>query len=399
MHYAVPRILYEAGALERLFTDIYVGNKPWLRTALRMAALGPKAHAVQRWLGRSDHVLPANIVTSFDGLGLWNMWELSRVRNSEERSNAFARGGHLFCEHIVKQGVGAADTVWGFNTASLELFEYAKRRGLRCIMEQTIMPRRVERELLAEEVRRWPGWEPGLLPVTSHDALAAREEAEHALADRIVAGSPAVISALADMGCAQEKCDLVPYGVDLRVADQILLCERRPGPLRLLFAGEVGLRKGVPYLIQALSSLRTKEVELRLAGRIVLAPERVAELSSRVQFLGVVPRSHMGELFRWADLLVLPSVCEGSATVTYEALAAGLPVVCTPNAGSLVRDGVDGRILPPRDAECLAAIIDFYSCHLEELEALRSAALKGSARLSRNAYGQRLLGVLERTAS
>ena len=55
-----------------------------------------------------------------------------------------------------------------------------------------------------------------------------------------------------------------------------------------------------------------------------------------------------------ADVFVFPSLFEGSAVVTYEALACGLPSVVTPNAGSVVRDGVEGFVVPPRDVEALA---------------------------------------------
>jgi len=57
---------------------------------------------------------------------------------------------------------------------------------------------------------------------------------------------------------------------------------------------------------------------------------------------------------------VLPSICEGSATVTYEALASGVPVICTPKTGSMVRHGVDGNIVPIRNPEAIAQSIENY---------------------------------------
>ena len=55
-----------------------------------------------------------------------------------------------------------------------------------------------------------------------------------------------------------------------------------------------------------------------------------------------------------ADVFVFPSLFEGSAVVTYEALACGLPCVVTPAAGSVVRDGVEGFLVEPRDVNGLA---------------------------------------------
>jgi glycosyltransferase involved in cell wall biosynthesis len=63
----------------------------------------------------------------------------------------------------------------------------------------------------------------------------------------------------------------------------------------------------------------------------------------------------MAAQYRWADVFLLPSLSEGSANVCFEALAAGLPVITTPNAGSVVRDGVEGFIVPIR---CSGSIVN-----------------------------------------
>jgi glycosyltransferase involved in cell wall biosynthesis len=68
----------------------------------------------------------------------------------------------------------------------------------------------------------------------------------------------------------------------------------------------------------------------------------------------------MSALFQWADVFVLPSIVEGSATVTYEALMSGVPVICTPNTGSIVEDGVNGVIIPTRSANALTEAIQRY---------------------------------------
>src|SRR5205814_3856754 len=73
-----------------------------------------------------------------------------------------------------------------------------------------------------------------------------------------------------------------------------------------------------------------------------------------VELLGRVSHSEMPSRMAAADVFVFPSLFEGSAVVTYEALACGLPSIVTPNAGSVVRDGVDGFLVASRDVEALA---------------------------------------------
>src|SRR6202030_2558360 len=98
--------------------------------------------------------------------------------------------------------------------------------------------------------------------------------------------------------------------------------------------------------------------EFRLVGLSHVSTTALAELRSVVQLVGAVPRSEILAHYAWADVFLLPSICEGSATATYEALAAGLPVVCTPNTGSVVRHGREGFVVPVRDVEALVAALE-----------------------------------------
>jgi glycosyltransferase involved in cell wall biosynthesis len=121
-----------------------------------------------------------------------------------------------------------------------------------------------------------------------------------------------------------------------------------------LFVGEVGLRKGVPYLLQAWSELNLKNAELWLVGAVVPGIKKIVEKyhgREDIKFLGF--QRNIPELMTKADIFVFPSIEEGSALVTYEAMAAGLPVVTTTNSGSVVRDGQEGFVLPIRDVEKL----------------------------------------------
>ena len=76
-----------------------------------------------------------------------------------------------------------------------------------------------------------------------------------------------------------------------------------------------------------------------------------------------------------ADVFVFPSLFEGSAVVTYEALACGLPCVVTPAAGSVVRDGVEGFLVGPRDVNGLAERMEQLG-NMPELRARMSAAAR-----------------------
>jgi glycosyltransferase involved in cell wall biosynthesis len=130
----------------------------------------------------------------------------------------------------------------------------------------------------------------------------------------------------------------------------------------LAFAGRLGPQKSLGTALEAL--VRAPEVALVVAGdgpeRAVLE-RRAAELgvAGRVRFLGSVPRDRVLRLFRAADASVLPSAWENFPHTVVEALAVGCPVIATSVGGvpEVVHDGENGLLVPPRDAEALAAAI------------------------------------------
>lgn len=389
MHYAVPRIFHEAGLLERLFTDSYAGNKPLLEAGLRRVPLWFRHRSLEQWLGRTDRVLPPEKVTSFEWLGISYKRRLARASDTAAMSRVFAWAGREFGSRVVRAGFGGADTVWGFNGASLAIFTAAKRSGLSCILEQTVAPLQVQGRLVRAEMERWSGWQPGLEIPDEASENERPQTAEWHLADFIVCGSQFVVDGIAECGGPVEKCRIVPYGVDLTAFAEKLPRQRPPDDrLRVLFAGEVGLRKGAPWLLEALRTLGPSRVEARLAGRIALSRDNLAAYAEFATFLGAVPRSRMAELFNWADLFVLPSICEGSATVVYEAVASGVPVICTPNTGALESPAV--KIARLDDITSLAEAIASYL----QNDATPTIPLDVRWQYGLDAYAQRLLSAI-----
>jgi glycosyltransferase involved in cell wall biosynthesis len=199
-----------------------------------------------------------------------------------------------------------------------------------------------------------------------------------------------------------EKCVVVPYGVDFsgpelkqaawraEVTARRFERRQRGEPLHVLSVGSVGLRKGAPYFLAAAEALGRK-ARFRMVGSLGITAEAAERLRKHVELVGLVPRNEVQEHYRWAEVFLLPSVCEGSATVVYEALAHGLPVVCTPNTGSVVRDGVDGFIVPPSCAEPVVAALERILADAELWRSMSEAAFATSDQNDVKHYGKRLL--------
>jgi glycosyltransferase involved in cell wall biosynthesis len=99
------------------------------------------------------------------------------------------------------------------------------------------------------------------------------------------------------------------------------------------------------------------------------------------------------EFYREADVFVLPTISDGFALTQLEAMAHGLPVITTPNCGEVVRDGVDGFLIPARDSAALAKALTTLAEDPERLEAMRDSALENLARFNLDALDQNLRAV------
>jgi glycosyltransferase involved in cell wall biosynthesis len=110
---------------------------------------------------------------------------------------------------------------------------------------------------------------------------------------------------------------------------------------------------------------------------------------SNLHLLGYVP--DQAALLQTADVFVLPSIQEGSALVTYEAMASGLPVIITKNCGSIARNGQDGFIVPIRDPGTLANRLTAFAREPALRRSMGQAARRHVLDFSWERYGERLV--------
>lgn len=361
MHYAVPALLQQAGMLAHFYTDAYVGKGSAWQVLTKLGLLIPEFWqplSLKKLLSRQEDRLPAEKVKAFNLFGLSYALAQKRAGNEAELHQVYMDYGSRFCELMFNDNFKGAQGIYAFEGAALPLFLRTGKHGITNILEKIIAPLQIAYELLAEEHRRWPGWEATYPDRQVFEKPMELERAEWDAADAIICGSDFVTQGLASLGVPPEKLHTVPYG--LETAKFSTRRETWDGrrPLRILFAGGVTLRKGPQYFSAALRKLSSNRVAARLVGPVSIREPYLGLLRGQAELTGQVPRQEMRRHYEWADVFVLPSICEGSATVTYEALAAGLPVITTPNAGSVVRDGVDGFLVPIRDAEAIAARIE-----------------------------------------
>lgn len=285
------------------------------------------------------------------------------------------------------------DAVIGHDTAALATLRAAREAGCVGLLNQVIGHRAVSEPLLLADRARWPAFaeeaqlrpDPALTEYCRQEALAAG----HCLAP-----SDYVRQSLEAVGVGPERISVLPYGVDVeRFRPQGE--PRAPGPLRLLFVGQLSQRKGLPYLLEALAGLPQGLVETTLVGPLSAPAAALAPYAGLFRHLPAVPYQEVHRVFAAADLFVYPSLHEGSALAIYEALAAGLPVVTTPNAGSVVEEGKQGFLVPPASVELLRERILALAEDVALRQRFALAARERALEFTWDRYRQRLGVILE----
>ena len=176
--------------------------------------------------------------------------------------------------------------------------------------------------------------------------------------DFVFASNPEVEASLERLGIRRDQILPTSFGW---TSDKFNRSEPEPRlerGVRALFVGSIGVRKGVPELLDAWRDAGV-DGELVLVGNVEAA---IAELvdrqteDGRVRLTGHV--RDVGAKYRSADIFVFPTLEEGGPQVTYEAAGCGLPIITTPmGAARLVEDGCSGIVVAPGSREQLAAAL------------------------------------------
>src|SRR5215216_4314978 len=221
-----------------------------------------------------------------------------------------------------------------------------------------------EKPAITGDVSRLERWKNRLL------LQRKRFVREYELADLLLVLSDKAAHTFRVRGFSDEKLFYLPRGVDV---------ERfKPGPhpqtFRAVFAGALIKRKGIQHVLEAWHRLNLPDAELWLVGFVheEAKPFLKQFWRENIRVVGFVrdPENYLNQ----SSVHVFPSQWEGSAKVTYEAAACGLPQITTREAGDVVRDHVEGIIVQPGNVDAIAAAIEHLYRHPEVVEEMGNAA-------------------------
>lgn len=348
-HFELAHQLHRRNHLERLYS-----TWPWARLKREglpreLVRTFPIFQTSEYLLNRNGHISPR--ITA--KLASWNALAFDRY--------TAARIDHEHCDAFI--AISGAGLLTGARI---------QRAGGRFICDRGSTHQRIQESIVLQEYERW-----GIPPPPAKPHIVLREEAIYAQADAITVPSSVAKRSFLQMGVPREKVHVIPYGVRLdKFAPRHQASppenslfeqsrESRPSPssatdapFELLFAGGVSLRKGVPYLLEAFAKLQHPRKHLTIAGSVSadIRPLLTRLPTAHVTFSGPLPQTELAEKMASSHALVLPSVEEGLALVQGQAMACGCPVIATVATGAedLFTDGIEGFIVPDRDANLLA---------------------------------------------
>jgi len=294
---------------------------------------------------------------------------------------------------------GSIDIVHTWPLGAEKTLKAAARLGIPTVLERPNANTRYAYRVVEEECQRLGiSMPPGHEHAYDEDILN-KEEREYALADRLLCPSDFVARTFRDYGFPSEKLARHQYGYDPSVYQPS--DEPRPDGrgLSMLFVGGAAPRKGIHFALDAwLRSSAHKTGTFQIAGQFI--PGYAEKLASQLAHPSVRVLGHrrdVPELMRQADVLVLPSIEEGSALVTSEARGSGCVVLVSEASGAICEHMVNALVHQVGDVDTLAAQITMLDQDRDLLNRLRAASLKTAGDITWQTAGVRLLGVYEET--
>jgi glycosyltransferase involved in cell wall biosynthesis len=299
----------------------------------------------------------------------------------------------------LKQLAGKIDIVHTWPLGSLRTLKTAARLGIPTVLERPNAHTRFAYEVVRKECEKL-----GVVLSPSHEhaykpRVLAKEEAEYDAAFRLLCPSDFVVQTFLDQGFSRERLTRDQYGYDESVYHSGQQVRDDQRGLTMLFVGGCAPRKGLHYALEAwLRSPACRNGKFMVAGAFV--PGYAEKLSSMlahssVEVLG--HRSDVPELMRRNDLLVLPSIEEGSALVTSEARASGCVLLVSDAAGAICRHMENALVHRVGDVDQLTEHLTLLEGNRDLLEKLRGASLDTVDEITWKAAGRKLLSAYKET--
>lgn len=281
------------------------------------------------------------------------------------------------------------DIILGWSSFSLKSFEIANKHNCIKILERGSSHIEFQKDILKEEYDLI-----GLNPKIPSKKIIDKEIKEYDLSDYISVPSVFSKKSFLEKGFSEKKVFNIPYGVDLNnffLSNEI----KNDDEFNIISVGAISVRKGSIYLLKAFNELNLKNTKLIFIGDIERGFEKILNmhLNDNIKIIKSVSQNSLRNFYHQASVFVTCPVEDGFGMVILQAMACGLPIIVTNNAGGseIIDDGVDGYVIPIRDKERLKEKLLFLYHNREELLVMgKKAEHKAKNFFSWKNYGEKI---------
>jgi len=338
-HYSIPRALDAAGLLECLITDSWLTPRhplrlgPWKRLKQRFHSALISAR-VKAWPCEAAwlNAVAWRSVSGWDRIFKQNDW--------------FGRKAAAFLEKF-PEVASKPRVVFSYSYTAVPVFEWAKAHGWTTVLGQIDcgLPESLLVQKLTESYTGRASNRP-----TIPDFYWKSWRRELALADKIIVNSGWSRENLLLEGVPESKIKVIPLAYD-PPQEAVGWIRSYPAafsdarPMRVLFLGQINLRKGMAVVLETLKALENEPIEFLFVGPEKMEIADEFRQMPKVRWLGSVPRAEVVRHYREADIFLFSTFSDGFGLTQLEAQAWKLPIIASRFCGEVVQNGRNGIIL------------------------------------------------------
>lgn len=370
--------LHEGGLMWKLASQIGIGDlkrRAYVRQPLQMLHLRPLREVI-RMIGKK---LGINFVTAHE-LGPACV---DKVYQDLDRSVA---------RSLVRQRPKA---VYAYEDGALQSFKAAKVLGIPCYYDLPIGYWRAGKKIQSEEAELRPEWASTMPALIDSEEKLHRKDLELQMSDRIVVATSFTRRTLDQAPFKVPPVTVIPYGSPCQHRSLLQSPKKRSAgsPLRLLFVGSLGQRKGLADLLDAMVPLESSVTLTLIGQRPRVSCQPLDQALEKHRWIRSLPHSGILREMAEHDVLVFPSLFEGFGLVILEAMSQGLPVITTANTAGpdIITDGRDGYIVPIRSSEAIRDRLELLRSDPVLLAAMSEEARKTALKCTWEAYRTQLV--------
>lgn len=296
---------------------------------------------------------------------------------------------------------GQVDIVHAWPLGALETLRTARELRIPTVLERPNTHTRYAYEVVAKECERLAvKLPPGHEHAFQKDWLE-HEEVEYRTATRLLCPSDFVLKTFLDEGFQAGSLVRHQYGYDPRIYFPNGNLREHGKGLTVLFAGLCAVRKGLHFALEAwLKSSAHRQGKFLIAGEFLPAyAEKLSPMLSHPSVHVLGHRNDVPELMRSSDILVLPSIEEGSALATSEARGSGCVLLVSEAAGAICKHMENALVHRTGDVEALTSHFNMLDQDRALLERLRTVSLDTIQHITWSAAGEQLLHVYQRVVA